>query len=90
MWGKEGKEGKVYSLIGGRKKKFKAMPFGNSNSSGDAAGQNIPHIPLFPHRRAVTSQQMEADAPESVAPAMINGRITQCEAFRWSGRTALY
>jgi hypothetical protein len=79
--GKVGKEGKVYSLIARRKMKFRRMTFGISTVLGRYRAKHSPHS-LFPHRRAVTfPTDGNQRARITVAPAMIDGRITQHEAF---------
>jgi hypothetical protein len=63
MSGKEGKEGKVYSLIGEKGEYFGRAPL-RFDQPGKESGQNIPHIPPFPTAGQQLSQQMEANAPE--------------------------
>jgi hypothetical protein len=80
MSGKEGKEGKVYSLIGGKGEYFGRAPLRFDHWEGEWS-KHSPHSP-FPHRRAATlSTDGSQRAGTTVVPALINGRITQHEAF---------
>lgn len=76
MPGKVGKEGKVYSLIGGTEENFRKVP---SHFDQLRKAQNIPHSPSFPtalqNSPTGGSQRLDHRYP------LINGRILQREVF---------
>jgi len=75
--GKEGKEGKVYSLAIGNVERISGMVASLFDQFGEEDGQNIPHIPLFPHVGLLLfAIMLKTNAAEfSVAPEMTLGRV---------------